>query len=101
MAVTTEEECKTPRCDGIRVEGRRFCEPCAENLDRIKREFEDDPNLLYNQRSDNALRIVTDPGGAKKKSPRRPTCCVLGCFELRQPPSPFCHEHRDEVEETI
>jgi hypothetical protein len=65
-----QQQCSTPRCTAERIEGRYFCAPCAANLDRIKAEFESDPLLLYNQRSDTRK----DAESGAKRPPRPPTC---------------------------
>jgi hypothetical protein len=74
------------------MKNRRFCRKCAKNLDRIRDEFEKDPLLLYNQRSDQ--RIEAESGA--KRPPRPPTCCYVGCYEIREQGKSFCFAHEDQ-----
>lgn len=91
--------CGTPDCQSERIEGRYVCDEHAKEMDRIRHELETDPLLLYNQRSSNKNRIITDNAQAKgkrpKKRPRAPVCCLVGCYEIRVPPSPYCDAHSD------
>src|SRR5687768_7221212 len=87
--------CSSPQCEGKRVRGRNFCKVCAKNLDRIRKEFEDDPKLLYNQRSDNPDRKMAEKDAPIKRPRTSPTCCMIGCYEHRQPPSPYCILHEN------
>jgi hypothetical protein len=88
--------CGNPYCTEPRKEGRWVCEFHAQEMDRIREEMETDPKLLYNQRSAKKDRLLQDGGNSGRKAPRRPTCCWIGCYELRVPPSPFCWEHEDQ-----
>lgn len=85
-----ETPCHTPNCAGEAIPGRRFCEPCAANLDRIRKELADDPKLLYNKRSDNSNRSLETPTPKRK---RLATCKLAGCFEIRVPPDLYCFVH--------
>lgn len=91
--------CGTPGCEEDAIEGRRFCSPCAGNLDRIRQELTDDPMLLYNQRSDTRQSMDDGTGVRKKRTKSAPRCCKPGCFEHREPGTPFCFAHEDEVED--
>ena len=90
--LTTQiERCGNPECDEPKAEGRHVCEEHAAEYSRIKEELENDPLLLYHQRSDSQHRKVSET--KKKRPPRAPTCCAPGCFEPRMPPSPYCDAH--------
>ena len=88
-------QCSTPRCAENRIEGRRFCQPCADNLDRIKVELVEDPKFIYNKRSDNKNRQEAVPEVRPKKR-QIARCKFLGCFDTRYVGSQFCFEHQTE-----
>lgn len=58
-----------------------------------------DPKLTYNQRSSNPNRKAfsnpAQPQPLKRKAPKTPTCCYVGCFEPREPGEPFCERCKD------
>lgn len=96
-------ECGNPKCSEPRAEGRYVCGQHGQELDEIRKDFEENPNLLHKQRSDNPNRVflkskfsadkskLTTTSGRKR--PTAPTCCRIGCYESRIPPSPFCFVH--------
>lgn len=90
-----QTQCATPRCRNPRIAGRRFCAKCAANLDRIREELETDPLLLYRQRSD--TRNPAEAGAGRPKRP--PTCCYVGCYEIREAGKSFCFAHEQEADE--
>ena len=59
-----------------------MCAEHAVEMDRIRKEMEENPASLYNQRA---------ASGRKRQRP--PTCSQPGCYEIRVPPAPFCDEH--------
>jgi hypothetical protein len=93
--MSNQTECSTPRCREPRIDGRRFCAGCAANLDRIREEFETDPLLLYNMRSDTRK----DAESGAKRPQRPPTCCFPGCYEIRESGQSFCFAHENEGSE--
>jgi hypothetical protein len=91
----SQTECSTPKCSNKRLETRRFCGDCQKNLDRIREEFENDPLLLYNQRSDTRDDTRFD----RARKPKPPVCRFVGCFEIREKDSVFCFAHENEGNE--
>jgi hypothetical protein len=89
-------QCGNPFCTEPKAPDRFLCVTHARDMDQIRSEFEEDPKLLYNQRSDNPDRLVTDPQSRNKRKPKLPTCCKPGCYELRVPPAAFCFAHEGE-----
>lgn len=87
-------KCGNPNCDNPRLSGRFVCEEHGPYYDKLREEFEDNPNSIYKQRSDNPNRKLVD-NTTKKTAPKSPTCCVVGCFSPRIPPSPYCSDHED------
>lgn len=100
MTSTRPRFCGNPSCKKEPLEGRFVCDEHAGEMDRIKKELEEDPRLLYHQRSDNPNRRFTEPSGkvATKKAPTVPTCKVLGCFQERVPPDIYCDQHMNYEE---
>jgi hypothetical protein len=90
MSPRRETNCATPNCPAEPQEGRRFCGEHAQRLAEIREDLENNPRLLYRQRSDNPERVFND---GRKRRPSVPTCCVPGCYEIRIPPTPYCDDH--------
>lgn len=94
----SHKECVFQGCRKAPAEDRKTCDEHEEFFARIRAELEEDPMLIYNQRSDNPNRELIDKDTGKRKRSRgksAPVCCVPGCFEHRVPPDPYCLEHRD------
>lgn len=90
--------CIVLECDTKPMRGKKTCKEHANFFNRVKQELEDNPMLIYNQRSDNPNRTLIDKDtGKRRKSKGKslPVCCVPGCFELRVPPDPYCDTHQD------
>lgn len=91
-------ECIVLECDNASQRGKRTCKEHSNFFNRVKQELEENPMLIYNQRSDNPNRTLIDKDTGKRKRSRGknpPICCVPGCFELRVPPDPYCDKHQD------
>lgn len=88
-------QCGRPDCVEPKAPNRHVCRGCAGDYDRIRKELEEDPKLLYHQRSDSERRVYTDESGKTKKRPTTPTCRLPGCFQERVPPDIYCDGHRD------
>ena len=85
-------------CELKSSRGVTTCKEHSAFFKRVREELEDNPKLIYNQRSDNPNRTLTDKETGKRKKPRGknlPVCCVPSCFELRVPPDPYCMDHYD------
>lgn len=90
-------ECCVLECKNERTKDSRSCKEHDKFFARIRDEIEDDPMLIYNQRSDSPKRQLIDSTNGKRKKPKGkvlPICCVPGCFELRVPPDPYCDDHQ-------
>lgn len=91
-------ECIVLECESPSQRGKRTCKDHSDFFKRVRDELEENPMLIYNQRSDNPNRTLIDKDTGKRKRSRGksvPVCCVPGCFELRIPPDPYCDRHRD------
>lgn len=91
------ELCCVLECKKEHEAGEKTCPEHTEFFARIRGEIEEDPMLIYNQRSDNPNRQLIDPTTGKRRKARGkvlPVCCVPGCFELRVPPDAYCYEHQ-------
>jgi len=99
MAVSNSKaECIVLECEDKPMRGKNTCKEHANFFKRVREELEDNPMLIYNQRSDNPNRTLIDKDTGKRKKSRGkslPVCCVPGCFELRVPPDPYCDSHQD------
>ena len=84
-------QCATPNCRAEGGHGDYFliwCKPCASNLRRIREEATLEMTVTgrYAMRSDQR----------RTGMPTTSTCCVIGCYEPRDHPEPFCPKHLDE-----
>lgn len=98
MADTEIKECIVLECAKKPTNGKRTCKKHGDFFNRVRNELEENPMLIYNQRSDNPNRTLIDKDtGKRRKSKGKslPVCCVPGCFELRVPPDPYCDKHQD------
>jgi len=89
-------ECVFTDCSKKPLKEEKSCREHYDFFKRIREELEENPKLLYNQRSDNPNRTLTDKHTGKTKKSRGkklPICCVPGCFEQRVPPDPYCTDH--------
>ncbi len=101
--------CETPvngkPCGKKRVKGSLLCVKHRNAIRKSAEETAKDPRLMYNQRSDSpnrkAIEVQKKNGKkkdvvVKKRPPRIPTCCVIGCYQPRVPGEPFCYECQDK-----
>jgi len=90
--------CAFSGCATKPIKENKCCKKHADFFEKIRQDLEENPMLLYNQRSDNPNRMLIDKDtGKRKKSKGKnlPVCCVPGCFELRIPPDAYCFSHGD------
>jgi hypothetical protein len=90
--------CIVLECEANPTRGKKTCKEHSNFFNRVRQELEENPMLIYNQRSDNPNRTLIDKDtGKRRKSKGKslPVCCVPGCFELRVPPDPYCDTHQD------
>ena len=80
-AESTVDPCATPGCrqDGGKGRFQRFCEGCADNLARIRAEYEEE----------RGMRCISFKNG-RKTVQTGPRCCAPGCSEPRKPPNAYC-----------
>lgn len=83
-------ECGNPDCKEPKAPESFLCEVHRDQMAQWRKEDEEDPWLIPNQRSDSAV------AQKQKRRPRIPTCTVIGCYNERISPSSFCFEHEGE-----
>ena len=74
-------QCMTPGCKAQAGYGifPNFCQPCADNLARIRAEFAEEAGM----------RCISFKNG-RKTYQRPPVCCNPYCNAPRRPPAAFC-----------
>lgn len=86
-------ECGDPFCTEDKAPQSFMCPEHRDRIAKWRKEDEEDPWLIPNQRSDSNV------AKRQKRRPTIPTCTVIGCYNERISPSSFCYEHEGEVNE--
>ena len=80
-------QCGSPGCNRDRAPDRLVCKDHAKIMDKIREElFGGDYRARFSQGSAEAPK--------KRRQKLGPTCCFVGCYEPRDPGTPFCFSHQ-------
>lgn len=83
-------QCGSPDCLEPRAEGRYVCSKHGEIMDRIREEiYGIDPRARFTQGG-----VNVEASARRRRQKLGPTCCYVGCYEPRDPPTPFCLVHQ-------
>lgn len=85
-------KCGTPSCAAPKALNHFLCDNCLPAIEQIKKQLD-----LESEDRSNFTR-KTDNFGTKN-SPKRPTCCWVGCFEPRYSGNNYCEYHLEMEEE--